>query len=227
MRQPPRRVVQRRVAEHGDVGDQRGDALVQESYEGAQPRLRLRRLLSGGAQRDRRGDDRGDVDIAGDAAALAFVRGERRAVADALADRQDADAGRAAPLVRGGGQRGPGPVDPAPGDGLRGVDEERDVRLGRELGHLGHRLDGADLVVGRLEAGERGPGGVQRRLEGVGKHPSEGVDGNRRHRTAVRLESLGGVQYGGVFDGGMNEMTPFPVISSEQSENGEMVRLRT
>ena len=75
--------------------------------QAALPRADLVPLGDDRLQRGGRGEHRRDVLEPGHPGVGPVVGGERRPPAGALAHQQHADAGRAAPLVRGGGGRGP------------------------------------------------------------------------------------------------------------------------
>jgi hypothetical protein len=98
--------------------------------------------------------------------------------------------------VRRGGDRRPAVGQREPSGGGAGVDEDRDVT--GPLGHLGHRLEGGDLVVGRLTGHDGGVGEV----EVVQTHPRLLVD---RHDARRGARPARRVEHGGVLDGGVHE----------------------
>ncbi len=147
-----------RVAEHRQIGHQPRQLGPEPVDPGRLDRVQLFGLLPDGAQRHRGGDHPRQVDVAGHPPGLAVVGRQRGAVANALADRQHADPGRAAPLVGGGGQQRPALRHRQPSGRLGRVHQQRHPGRRAVRADLGHRLDRAHLVVGRLEAGERGAG---------------------------------------------------------------------
>ena len=133
-----------------------------------------------GLQRGGGGERGGDVLEAGHPGVGAVVGGERRAPPGALAHQQHADAGRAAPLVRRRGGRGPPARQVHPPGGRAGVGEDGHVVPRGRLGDLRPRLERADLRVRHLYGGHAGRPAGQRLLQGVEPHVPLRVHGHRR-----------------------------------------------
>ena len=179
----------------GDLGGGRPDPVDQRELAGVD----LVPLVDHGLEGGRRGEGGRDVLEPGGALVDPVVAGERVGPADALADEQDADAGRAAPLV--GGARGGGPAlgQRQPAHRGAGVHEEGYVAEGR--GDLAHRLERADLVVGGLEGGHGHAGLTAGLHELVEADPAPRDTPDR-----PRLPAPGrGVEHGGVLDGGVDD----------------------
>ena len=132
-----------------------------------------------GLQRGGRGQRGRDVLEARHPGVGAVVGGERRAPPRALAHQQHPDPGRAAPLVRRRGGRGPPGRQVHPPGGRAGVGEDGHVVPGGGLGDLRPRLERADLRVRHLYGGHAGPAG-QRLVQGVEPHVPLRVHGHRR-----------------------------------------------
>ncbi len=75
---------------------------------------------------------------------------------------------------------------------------QRDTCGVQHIGDRGYRLDGRDLVVGMLQAGQRRArwGSETRRVD-----PAESVHADRVDRAAGVFVPSGGVQNAGVFNG--------------------------
>ena len=155
----------RRGTALADQVDQRGQArgVSAPSRRGRPPARRPRRATPGTFSKP------------GTRRLLALVLGQRRAPPGVLADDQHAHARRAAPLVRARRQQRPAAGDGHPPGRLRGVDEQRHPGRPARLGDLGDRLERADLVVGGLQAGQRGVR-AQRRGELLRVDPAGAVD---------------------------------------------------
>lgn len=141
-----------------------------------------------------------------------------------LAHRQQPHAGRAAPLVGAGGQQRPGARDRTPGERLGGVHQQRDGGRPAGIGDLLHRLDGAHLVVGRLEAGERGVG-PQGGGERLGRDPAGALHADPADLAARRLEKLRRVQHRGVLDLGDDEVAADPAAAGQGPRDAGVDRL--
>ena len=86
-------------------------------------------------------------------------------------------------------------------DGLRGVGVEGDAVLACDVGDLGDRLDGADLVVGVHDGDEDGAG-LDRAGDVVGVDQAVAVDRQDGQPVPEPLdEVLAGVEDGRVLDG--------------------------
>ena len=89
-------------------------------------------------------------------------------------------------LCATGRQQRPATGDRHPAGGLRGVHEQRHPCRAARLGDLRHRLERADLVVGRLQAGQRRVG-PQRRGELLRVDAARTADAHRGDPAAVAL----------------------------------------
>ena len=172
-----------RVADHLHVRDQLRHPLPDPVHQPPQPRrfvpgLRPRPQR---AQGRRGGHDRRDVLEPRRAARLPLVVRPLRREPGALADREQPDAGRAAPLVGARRQQRPGAGHRPPRQRLRGIHQEGHARLPAERGHLFDRLFGSHLVVGGLEADQRGVR-AERGADLVGRHPARTVHRQLRRR---------------------------------------------
>ena len=115
-----------------------------------------------GLQRGGGGERGRDVLEAGHPGVGPVVGGERRPPPGALAHQQHPDAGRAAPLVRRRGGRGPPARQVHPPGGRAGVGEDGHVVPRGRLGDLRPRLERADLRVRHLYGGHAGRPAGQR-----------------------------------------------------------------
>ena len=216
MRQPPHR-----VADHLHLGHQLRHPAADPLHQRVQPGVLPFGLGPYGAQRGGRGHDRRDVDVAGHPPALALVGRQRGGVPDALAQGEDADAGRAAPLVRARGQQRPARRDVHPSGALGGVHQQRHPGPGAERGDLTDRLDGPHLVVGALQCGQCGVG-AQQGAEGRRVDPAGAVDGGDRDLAAARLVAFGDVQHAGVLHRGVHQVRAAPPVTGEGAQQAEL-----
>ncbi len=92
---------------------------------------------------------------------------------------------------------------------------QRDAVLPAQRGDLLDRLDGADLPVGALQAGERGPAGEGRRVR-LDVDPAEPV-----HPDRDRLERRRGVQDGAVLDGAVHHARAGATAGAGPAEHRE------
>ncbi len=143
----------------------------------------------------------------------------------ALADREESDPGRAAPLVGARRQQRPAGRHRSPPEGLRGVHQQRHPRGPAELRHLGHRLPGAHLVVGRLQAGQRGVL-AQRVRVGLRAHRARTVHRHLGEGSAAALVGGGRMEHRRVFDRRHHQMAADTPTPRERSGNSGMDRPR-
>ena len=127
----------------------------------------------------------GRFDHPGGTPGLPLVGRVRRLPPGALADHQQPDAGRPAPLVRAGGQHRPARPAAAPGRPTAPRRRRAAPRLGAGLGRRGDRLHRAHLVAGADQRGQRHPGRGHRRRPGVQVEPAEPVHRHRHGRAAA------------------------------------------
>ncbi|CAM5429215.1 hypothetical protein SBADM41S_06559 [Streptomyces badius] len=200
MRQPPHR-----IAHHLHIGHPLGHHAPDPVHQGPQPHRLRRRLAPYRAQRGRRRHDRRQVLEPRRPPRLPFPGRSLRREAGPLADREQPDPGRPAPLVRARRQQRPPRRDRPPAERLGRVHQQRHPGLGAERGDLGHRLLGAHLVVGRLETGQRGVR-PQRRAVGRRVHRPEPVHRHLGARTARRLVGRRRMEHRRVFDRRVGQM---------------------
>ena len=183
----------RRVTVDARAGDVRGDPFAEPP--GERP-VAGRAIGHVGERRPERGGHRGDarrVLHARPTLAFAVVAAGIRGDAHATPDVERPDAGRSAELVRREREQ----VDlerldvhREPSDRLARVGVEPDVRLPREAGGLGHLLQGSQLVVRVLHAGEQRAGDADLGRVPVHVDPSVGVDRHHDDLEPVALQDV-------------------------------------
>src|SRR5215203_1825883 len=144
---------------------------------------------------------------------------------DALTHVEGADALRTVKLMPRESQRRDWrlrDVDRYPAGGLDGVGVERYILRRADLGELGQRLDGANLVVRPYDRGKRGVGtqrgGKLGRVdEPVGVHPDPG------HLETLEFQASRGLPHRRVLDARDDRVPLFGANGSRQTEDRQVI----
>lgn len=209
MRQPPHR-----VADHLHIGHHLRHRGPDAVHQGPQPYGLGRGLGPHGAQRRRRGDDRRNVLETRRPSRLPLVGRSLSGEPHPLAHRQQPDAGGPAPFVGAAHQQRPAVRHRLPAQRLRGVHQQRHPRRPADLRDPGHRLLGADLVIGGLQTGQRGVL-AQRVRERRRAHRPRPVHRDLGDRPALRLMGGRRMEHRRVFDRGDDQMAADTPTSRE------------
>ena len=142
----------------------------------------------------------------------------------ALSHQEDADPGRPAPLVRGGGRGRPAARQRKPAGGRAGVHEHGGVH---RLRHLADGLHHSDLGVGGLDRDDcRHPVGSSGSGDAAGGDPAPGINLDRLEATAAGRVPGAGVQYGRVLHAGGEQQVTLPGPAGEQPEHPQVHGMR-
>jgi hypothetical protein len=99
---------------------------------------------------------------------------------------------------------------------------KRDLPFGADLCELGHRLDGANLVIRPYDGGQRGVG-TQRGGELVWVDEAFSVNPHPGHFETLGLQSFRGLPHRRVLDAGDDRVPLVGTGGSRQTEDGQVV----
>ena len=168
-------------------------------------------------------DDAGDVFRAGAAAALVAAANEEGVERGSAADVEGSDALGSVELVGADGEQMAAVAADVDGNlarALNGVDVEEGAGLMGDGADLFDGLEDAGFVVGEHDADEAGVG-AESIADGLGRDESTGERGDEGDLNAALGGALGGLEDGGVLDGGGDEV----VAGAQEAEDGGVVAL--